>query len=108
MFELDSVEEARAYVADFPMTKAGYLEWSFVALMAPVMLESQFDEAALARATLAPDRPAALSRKADHAARLRSRHPADARGRLRPRPSNGPAGHDMQVGVLASSRPRRR
>ena len=51
---------ARADVADFPMTKAGYLEWSFVALMAPVMLESQFEPAALARAGLAPDRPAAL------------------------------------------------
>ncbi len=61
VFELDSVEEARAYVDDFPMTKAGYLEWSFVALMAPVMLESQFEPAALARAALAPDRPAALS-----------------------------------------------
>ena len=34
VFELDSVEQARADVADFPMTKAGYLEWSFVALMA--------------------------------------------------------------------------
>jgi muconolactone delta-isomerase len=61
VFEVDSVEEARAYVADFPMTKAGYLEWSYVALMAPVMLESQFDEAALGRAGLPPDRPAVLS-----------------------------------------------
>jgi hypothetical protein len=55
VFELDSVEEARAHVADFPMTKAGYLEWSYVPLMAPVMLESQFDADALARAGLAPD-----------------------------------------------------
>jgi hypothetical protein len=46
-------------VADFPLTKAGYLEWSYVALMAPVMLESQFDPASLERAGLAPDRPAA-------------------------------------------------
>src|SRR5262245_61937939 len=63
VFEVADVAEAEAYVADFPMTKAGYLEWSFVALMAPVMLESQFNEAALARAGLEPDRPAALSRE---------------------------------------------
>ena len=25
--ELDSVEEAKRYVADFPLSKAGYLEW---------------------------------------------------------------------------------
>jgi hypothetical protein len=31
--------------------------------MAPVMLESQFDRAALARAGLAPDRPAAASKE---------------------------------------------
>ena len=61
VFEVDSVEEARAYVADFPMTKAGFLEWSYVALMAPVMLESQFEQAALRRAGLPPDRPAVLS-----------------------------------------------
>jgi muconolactone delta-isomerase len=61
VFEVDSVDEARAYVADFPMTKAGYLEWSYVALMAPVMLESQFEPAALGRAGLPPDRPAVLT-----------------------------------------------
>jgi hypothetical protein len=61
VFELDSVEEARAYVADFPLSKAGLLDWSYVAVGAPVMLESQFDAAALARAGLAPDRPAVLS-----------------------------------------------
>jgi hypothetical protein len=31
--------------------------------MAPVMLESQFDEAAVARAGLAPDRPAILEER---------------------------------------------
>jgi hypothetical protein len=61
VFEVESVEEAQAYVADFPLTKAGFLEWSYIALMAPVMLESQFDAVALGRAGLAPDRPAALS-----------------------------------------------
>ena len=55
VFEAASVDEAQAYVADSPMTEAGYLEWSYVARMAPVMLESQFDADALARAALAPD-----------------------------------------------------
>ena len=55
VFEVASVDEAQAYVADFPMTEAGYLEWSYVARMAPVMLESQFDADARARAALAPD-----------------------------------------------------
>jgi hypothetical protein len=59
VFEVQSVEEAKAYVADFPMTKAGYLEWFYIALMAPVMLESQFSEASLAQASLPPDRPVA-------------------------------------------------
>jgi hypothetical protein len=63
VFEVESVEEAQAYVADFPLTKAGCLEWSYVPLMAPVMLESQFDEAAVARAGLAPDRPAILDER---------------------------------------------
>jgi hypothetical protein len=63
VFEVESIEEAQAYVADFPLTKAGYLRWSYIALMAPVMLESQFDEVALTRAGLAPDRPAVLSKE---------------------------------------------
>ena len=57
VFEVQSVEEAKAYVADFPMTKAGYLEWFYIPLMAPVMLESQFSEASLEAASLPPDRP---------------------------------------------------
>jgi hypothetical protein len=52
VFEVESVAAAEALVAEFPMTKAGYLEWSYVPLMAPVMLESQFSEAALTRASL--------------------------------------------------------
>ena len=35
VFELDSVDEAKRYVADFPMTKAGYLEWFYIPLQAP-------------------------------------------------------------------------
>lgn len=43
VFELDSVEEARRYVADFPLSRAGLLEWFFIPLMAPLPIESLFD-----------------------------------------------------------------
>jgi hypothetical protein len=42
VFEVDSVEEARRYTDDFPLTKAGLLEWVFVPLMAPLPVESLF------------------------------------------------------------------
>ena len=58
VFEVEDVATAQALVAEFPMTKAGYLEWSFVPLMAPVMLESQFSEAALERASRSAGAPA--------------------------------------------------
>jgi hypothetical protein len=60
VFEVDSVDTARSYVADFPMSKAGYLEWFYLPLMAPIVLESQFSAQAVARAALPPDRPAGL------------------------------------------------
>ena len=63
VFEVDSVAAAEAYVADFPMTKAGYLEWFYLPLMAPVMLESQFSDQALTRVTLPPDRPASFPQR---------------------------------------------
>jgi hypothetical protein len=40
VFELDSVEQARKYVADFPMSRAGYLEWFYIPLQAPLPIES--------------------------------------------------------------------
>jgi len=40
VFELPSVEEARRYTDDFPLSRAGYLEWSFLPLQAPLPLES--------------------------------------------------------------------
>ncbi|HEX8519931.1 MAG TPA: hypothetical protein VF667_10100 [Pseudonocardia sp.] len=43
VFELDSVEEARRYVADFPLSRAGFLEWSFIPLQVPLPLESLMD-----------------------------------------------------------------
>jgi hypothetical protein len=60
VFEVESVEAAKAYVADFPMSRAGWLEWFYIPLMAPVMLESQFSEEALQRAALAPDSPSEI------------------------------------------------
>lgn len=41
------------------MTRAAYLEWFYIPLMAPVMLESQFSEASLAQASMPADRPVA-------------------------------------------------
>lgn len=60
VFEVESVAAAKAYVADFPMTRAGWLEWFYIPLMAPVMLESQFSEEALERAALPPDVPSGV------------------------------------------------
>jgi hypothetical protein len=34
VFELDNVEQAKRYVADFPMSKAAYLEWFYIPLVA--------------------------------------------------------------------------
>jgi hypothetical protein len=42
VFEVDTVEHARRYTDDFPLTKAGHLEWFFVPMMAPLPLESLF------------------------------------------------------------------
>ncbi|MER8528290.1 hypothetical protein [Mesorhizobium sp. M1272] len=43
VFELDSVAEARRYTEDFPLSKAGLLEWHFIAFDAPLPLEFLFD-----------------------------------------------------------------
>lgn len=40
VFELPSVDDARRYTADFPLTKAGYPEWAFIALQAPLPIEA--------------------------------------------------------------------
>ena len=44
VFECETVEAARRYVADFPLSKAGLLEWSFIAVEAPLPLEYLYDE----------------------------------------------------------------
>src|SRR5882757_5510459 len=43
VFEVDSVETAKQYTADFPLSKAGFLEWHFIPLGAPLPLEFLFD-----------------------------------------------------------------
>jgi hypothetical protein len=43
VFELDSVEDAKRYTNDFPLTRAGLLEWHFLAFAAPLPLEYLFD-----------------------------------------------------------------
>ena len=39
IFECSSVDEAKRYVADFPLLKAGLLEWDFIPVSAPLPLE---------------------------------------------------------------------
>jgi hypothetical protein len=43
VFECDTVETVQRYVSDFPLSKAGLLEWDFIALDAPLPLEFLFD-----------------------------------------------------------------
>ena len=45
VFEVTSVDEARRYVADFPLSKAGYLDWEYLPLQAPLPLEALMDAA---------------------------------------------------------------
>jgi hypothetical protein len=40
--EVPDVATARAYTDDFPLSKAGYLEWSFIALQIPLPIETLF------------------------------------------------------------------
>ena len=44
VFELESVEAARRYTNDFPLSKAGLLEWHFLAFDAPLPLEHLADD----------------------------------------------------------------
>lgn len=43
VFELESVDEAKRYTNDFPLTKAGFLEWFFISLQVPLPIEVLFD-----------------------------------------------------------------
>ena len=42
VFELDSVEEARRYTDDFPLTKQRLIEWALLPLAAPAPIEYLF------------------------------------------------------------------
>jgi len=43
VFECADVDEAKRYVSDFPLSKAGLLEWEFIPVDAPLPLEFLFD-----------------------------------------------------------------
>ena len=43
VFECASIEEVKRYIDDFPLTKAGLIEWQYIALGAPLPLEVLFD-----------------------------------------------------------------
>jgi hypothetical protein len=43
VFECRDVEEAKRYVDDFPLSKAGLIEWQYIAVGAPLPLEFLFD-----------------------------------------------------------------
>jgi hypothetical protein len=43
VFEVESVEEARRYVADFALSRAGLLEWQYLPVQAPLPLEALMD-----------------------------------------------------------------
>jgi hypothetical protein len=42
VFEVPDVDSARMYTDDFPLSKAGLLQWNFIALQVPLPIESLF------------------------------------------------------------------
>ena len=42
VFELPSVADAKTYTDDFPLSKAGLLEWYFIGLQIPLPIETLF------------------------------------------------------------------
>src|ERR1700724_3946235 len=42
VFEVADVATARKYIEDFPLSKAGLLEWSFIGLQVPLPIEALF------------------------------------------------------------------
>jgi hypothetical protein len=42
VFEVPDVESAKTYTDDFPLSKAGLLQWNFIALQVPLPIESLF------------------------------------------------------------------
>jgi hypothetical protein len=44
VFECRDLADAKRYVEDFPLSKAGLLEWDFITIGAPLPLEFLFDQ----------------------------------------------------------------
>jgi hypothetical protein len=42
VFEVDSVQDAKRYTDDFPLSKKGYLKWRFLPLQIPLPIEALF------------------------------------------------------------------
>jgi hypothetical protein len=42
IFEVPDVKTAKVYTDDFPLSKAGLLEWNFIALQIPLPIETLF------------------------------------------------------------------
>ena len=55
IFEAENAEAARGLLADFPLSKAGYLEWTCIPVTVPFPLESLFSTEAVARVAMAND-----------------------------------------------------
>lgn len=52
VFEVANAAEAKQYLEEFPMTKAGLLEWFVLPVIAPLPLEAMFNEEALKRVAM--------------------------------------------------------
>jgi hypothetical protein len=49
VFEVENADAAKRLLADFPLSKAGYLEWTCMPVTVPFPLEAVFNEQALSR-----------------------------------------------------------
>jgi hypothetical protein len=54
VFEVENAAEAARLLTEFPMSKAGYLEWTCIPVTVPFPLEAMFREEALTRVAM-PD-----------------------------------------------------
>jgi hypothetical protein len=61
VFEVPDVETARRYTDDFPLSKAGMLEWEFIALQVPLPIEALFRQEIDVQSPFDRTTPAVLS-----------------------------------------------
>jgi len=65
VFECDGVEQCRRYTEDFPLTKAGFIEWFYIPVKVALPLETLFrpeiDVKEPYDRTASPSRPSARS-----------------------------------------------